>query len=218
MNKHRIFDHCMTLGTLFTGFAVGNVLPISDPKTDSIAFVAGGALILLGWVGVTRLDSAPGVEVEPAPVQERRIPNLNDAPKAPNGFMSLRDVNAYQSTVKSVKVKVLDPRIKQWAWAVTYENTSMVQTKWCGKKRPFSKPAYVAFMAEMLRDGYITPIDPNKEKSSYKPKGRLGREYIRDLATGHAYRPFPTLTLDERSTHFLRAQVRKADSAGQGSG
>jgi hypothetical protein len=215
LNKHRLFDHCMTIGTLFTGFAVGNVLPISDPKTDSIAFVAGGALILLGWVGVTRLDSVPGVEVEPAPVVERRIPNLNDAP---NGFMSLRDVNAYQSTVKAVTVKVLDPRIKQWAWAVTYENTSMVQSKWCGRKRPFSKPAYVAFIADMLKDDYLTLIDPNKEKSSYKPKGRRGREYIRDLATGHAYRPFPTLTLDERSTHFLRAQVRKADSLGQGSG
>jgi hypothetical protein len=217
MFSPRLFDHIVSVGTMFTGFAVGHALrPTYDPMTDSILFVAGMTLWGAGIAGIRYQEKSAPVEAPELPtVETRHIPNLN---AAPNGFTSLRELNVSEYAVPTVTAKVLDPRIKQWAWAVTYENTSMVQTKWCGKKRPFSKPAYVAFIAEMLRDGYLAPIDPNKEKSSYKPAGRKGREYIRDLAIGRAFRPFPTLTLDERSTHFLRAQLRKADSAGQGSG
>lgn len=211
-NKTRICDHLISIGATLTGFAVGNVLPVSDPKTDSVAFLVGGTLILLGWAGVSRLDNAPGVEVEPVPAP-RVIPNLNAV--LGNGFEPIRE---YESAVKTVAVKELDPRIKQWAWAVTYENTSMVQTKWCGRKKPFSKPGYVAFIFEMLRDGYITLIDPKDPKSSYRPNGRKGREYIRDLAVGREFRPFPTLDKSDTDIQFLRAQVRRADFVGQGSG
>jgi hypothetical protein len=216
LNKHRLFDHCMTLGTLFTGFAVGNVLPISDPKTDSIAFVAGGALILLGWVGVTRLDSAPGVEVEPAPVVERRIPNLNDAPKAPNGFMSLRELNYNETAVKSVKLQQRDPRLIQWAYAVAYNNAPMVQKKWCGGKRLFSKPEYERWIACLLDKKIITFVNPKNPAGGYKPNGAMGWRMIKDIADTRVYIPLPSAVLSEEQIRFVSARMREAPPVGEG--
>jgi hypothetical protein len=213
LNKHRIFDHCMTLGTLFTGFAVGNVLPISDPKTDSIAFVAGGALILLGWVGVTRLDSTPGVEVEPAPVVERRIPNLNDAP---NGFMSLRELNYNETAVKSVKLQQRDPRLIQWAYAVAYNNAPMKQTKWCGGKRLFSKPEYERWIACLLDKKIITFANPKNPAGGYKPNGAMGWRMIKDIADTRVYIPLPSAVLSEEQIRFVSARMREAPPVGEG--
>jgi hypothetical protein len=217
-NKTRLFDHCLTLGATLTGFAVGNVLPISDPKTDSIAFVAGGALILLGWVGVTRLDSAPGVEVEPAPVVERRIPNLNDAPKAPNGFMSLRELNYNETAVKSVKLQQRDPRLIQWAYAVAYNNAPMKQTKWCGGKRLFSKPEYERWIACLLEKKIITFANPKNPAGGYKPNGAMGWRMIKDIADTRVYIPLPSAVLSEEQIRFVSARMREANSLGQGSG
>jgi hypothetical protein len=218
MFKTRLYDHLISVGTLFTGFAVGNVLPVSDPKTDSIAFVAGGALILLGWVGVTRLDSAPGVEVEPAPVQERRIPNLNDAPKAPNGFMSLRELNYNETAVKSVKLQQRDPRLIQWAYAVAYNNAEMKQKKWAGGKRLFSRGEYERWIACLLEKRIIVPANPKAANSAYKPNGAAGWQQIKKIADRVDYIPLPSAVMSEEGRRFVSAQARERYSLGQGSG
>jgi hypothetical protein len=186
-----------------------------DAYIDPVVFVLGMASVGVGVAGVRWQEGRGEPEEVPAPVSEpRHIPNSNPAP---NEFMSIGNP-VYETAVKTPTIKELDPRIKQWAWAVTYENTAMTQAKWCGRKKPFSKPGYVAFMFEMLRDGYITLIDPKDPKSSYKPNGRKGREYIRDLAIGREFRPFPTLDKSETDIQFLRAGLRRADFVGQGSG
>jgi hypothetical protein len=185
-----------------------------DAYIDPVVFVLGMASVGVGVAGVRWQEGRGEPEEVSAPVSEpRRVPNLNPAP---NGFESIGNP-VYESAVRTVKAKEkLDPRIKQWAWAVTYENTPMTQAKWCGKGKPFSKPAYVAFIYGMLRDKHITVINLKDPKSSYKPSGRQGREYIRDLAIGRTFRPFPTLDKSETDLQFLRAGLRRQFTEGEG--
>lgn len=213
MNKLRLFDHCMTLGATLTGFAVGNVLPVSDHATDTYAFVAGGALILLGWVGVSRQNEAPGVEVEP--VVERHIPNLNDAPPVSNGFVRLTDA-VYPSTVKAEKLQQRDPRLIQWAYAVAYNNAPMTQKKWCGGKRLFSKPEYERWIACLLDKKILTFANPKNPAGGYKPNGALGWRMIKDIADTRVYIPLPSAVLSEEQIRFVSARMREASAVGEG--
>jgi hypothetical protein len=212
----RLWEHFKAYGLGFVGFGLGHTLvPFRDPMLDTALALVGVAAWGIGIAGVKHTDKPAPELPEPGPVvMPRSVPNLNESDKA-NGWVDLRE-RVYPQTVKHEVLNVLDPRIKQWAWAVTYENTAMTQQKWCGRKKLFSKPLYVAFIAELLKEQYVTVIDAKDPKSSYKPNGRRGREYIRDLAIGRAFRPLPTRLLTERDTHFLRERMRRRTTEGEG--
>lgn len=157
-----------------------------------------GALLVKENVG-------PEKTIEP----DREMPKVLIDGKPIGRIVPIAADHVFPSLTKQENLQVLDPRIQQWAWAVTYENTPMTQSKWCGKKRLFSKPAYVAFIFDMLKDNYVAVINPKDPKSSYKANGAAGREYIKSLADRRAYRPFPTLEKSETDTQFLRAQMSR---------
>jgi hypothetical protein len=213
LNKYRIFDHCMTLGSMFTGFAVGNILPVSDPKTDSVAFAVGLLLVSVGVAGVTRQEKGEPTGVELVQTEPRRIPNLN---AAPNGFTPLRDLT-YESAVKSVKLEKRDPRLQQWAYAVAYNNAKMTQTKWCGGKRLFSKPEYERWIACLLDKEIITFANPKNPAGGYRPNGAKGWQAIKQIADGTLYVPLPSAVLSQEQIRFVSARMRDGLSVGEGS-
>ena len=137
--------------------------------------------------------------------------------ETPVGYTRIGEL-AYEQTVKKVDVQETDKRIIQWAYGVTYWNTPMTQSKWCGKGKPFSKPVYVALIYDLLEAGHITIKDWKNPKSSYKPNGAGGRKFIKDLADGRAYIPLPTRHKTETDVQFLREQLRRRSNVGQGRG
>lgn len=113
----------------------------------------------------------------------------------------------------------IDTRIQAWAEGVAYWNAPMTQTRWCvGKNKTFSKPAYVAFMADLLKDRIVVPKNINSNSSTYEANGGAGRAYIKALADRKVYRPFPTYEVSNSSTAFLRAQTKKHAAEGEGAG
>jgi hypothetical protein len=214
-NRIRLFDHIVSVGTAFTGFAVGHALrPVYDPMTDSILFVAGMALWGAGALGVHYQEKRAPVEAPELPaVETRHIPNLN---AAPNGFTSLRELKAYEFKTETVKQQ--DPRLKQWAYAVAYNGAKMTQKKWSGGKRLFSRGEYERWIACLLDNGIIAPENPRNPSGTYKPNGAAGWSEIKKIADGTRYIPLPAAVMSEAGARFVSARVREGNSAGQGSG
>jgi hypothetical protein len=115
----------------------------------------------------------------------------------------------------TIRVKERDPRIIQWAYAVTYENSPLTQSKWAGRKRLFSKPEYVRWIGGLLKDKIVVPVNLKSHSSTYRPNGAQGRKTIKDLADGRIYIPLPVANLTELDTQFLSARMREPVSVGE---
>jgi hypothetical protein len=214
-NSLRLFDHAISIGTMFTGFAVGHALrPTYDPMTDSILFVAGMALWGAGIAGVKYQERGAPVALPEQPVIEPRrvIPNLNDAPV---GFTSLRELKAYEYKTETVKQQ--DPRLIQWAYAVAYKGAKMTQKKWSGGKRLFSRGEYERWIACLLDKGIIAPENPRNPSGTYKPNGAGGWSEIKKIADGTRYIPLPAAVMSEAGARFVSARVREGLRVGEGS-
>jgi hypothetical protein len=222
----RFYDHLIGWGKLFAGFALGHTLSlIHSPGADLAALLASGVLWGIGVVGINHQMAKGGKWVK-AEESRRSIPNLNSEPaygfveivnESQVDFTQLR-APAQQDMKEGIKEEQkLDKRIVSWAQGVTYWNAPMTQTKWCvGKNKTFSKPAYVAWMTDLMKDKIVVPVNPNADRSTYEANGGAGKAYIKALADNRIYRPFPTYKNSEQSDAFLRAQMRKGDSVGQG--
>lgn len=128
------------------------------------------------------------------------------APALGNGFVSIRNLNT-PNTLESVAVNVQqrDPRIKQWAMAVTYSKTPMTQSRWAGGGKPFSKPEYAAWTKVLLEREVIALANPKNTKGGYKPNGAKGWQYLKALADGREYLPLPTVDRSKSEHLWLGA-------------
>lgn len=192
---------------------------------DVVSIFAWDTLaVLIGWqvnAGLVlqkagRTDTSEPADIAMAASQVRRIPELNEMEQV----VELRDLSpkaAAQMQKPKREEQVLDSRIQQWAYGVIYQDAPMTQTWWCvGKGKLFTKPAYVAWIGFLLANKVIRVINPNAEKSSYELNGRAGYHYVKALADGRMYLPFPAYEVSEKSGAFLRAQVRKKQQRGRG--
>lgn len=209
-------------GGVAAAVAVGHSAPyLHDIIIADVGLVSLGVGYMLGATGQQART------VEPV-TQARSIPNLGDAP---NGFEPIRDLNVSEyATVGSsdlrenVKQSIrdgkqdrkLDPRILTWARGVTYDNIPMTQARWCGKGKTFSKTAYVAWIADLIKNRIIIPENLKSDRSTYTPNGGAGRAYIKALADERVYYPFPDVEVSETSTAFLREQMRRREAEGEG--
>jgi hypothetical protein len=208
MYQAKHWHQVMPVSTILSGFYIWHNFGGLDGAFTCIALSAAGLLhgYYLAAAGkIWQEYEAHGGK----PAENSFAP----VPEIQNGFTPLR-INTYQSTVDQVKER--DPRLAQWAYAVAYNGTSMIQTKWAGRKRLFSKPEYVRWTGELLKREIIVPINPRSGSSTYKPNGAAGWQQIKDIADMRTYIPLPAATFTEKDTHFLRARMREASAVGEG--
>ena len=216
MNKTRLWDHLISLGMANTFFALGhNLAPFREPMLDTLALLVGMSLWGIGVTGVKRQDRA-GHGEPPAPIERFSAPDLNKAAETPSGWIPLRHGVKLEYTTVSVREKKLDPRLKQWAFAVAYNNAPITQKKWGGRKRLFSRPEYERWMAELLKREIVTFVNPRDPSRGYRPNGVNGWKKIRDIANGKDYIPLPAATLSEAGVRYVSARMRERSGVGQG--
>lgn len=194
---------------LWLGGALGAVaVAHTHPEATSIV-VIDAALVSFGVgyaLGATGQQTA---QTEAQPVA-RTIPNLSEAP---NGFEPIRDLS-YEYKTDTVKER--DPRLKQWAYAVAYNNAPMTQKKWAGRKRLFSRPEYerwINCLTERQVTTFVNPLDPSR---GYKPNGAAGWMTIKNIADGREYIPLPVAVLSQEQMRYVSARMRERYAVGEG--
>lgn len=186
INKPSRAQLWFAFGLLCIGLAVGEAY--YPPTYDVFLFVVVvfffAAVELLSYeVNYTLWDDSHLREIygdEPGQIEAEVKPKPID--------LNEKD-GIWQSVAANVNQR--DLRWQQFGQAVC-EGQRIVQSKWTGKGRPFSKTEFAPQIKKWFEvDKVLKLINPKARNSGWKPNGPDGWRYFKALADGREWLPLP---------------------------